>query len=43
MLTVDHFQRPFIDAVLTSIKEVDESFDQDFNEHQMLNTKTYSV
>lgn len=43
MLTVDHFKRPFIDTVLTLIKEVDESFDQDFNEHQMLSTKIYSV
>lgn len=43
MLTVDHFKRPFIDIVLKLIEEVDESFDQDFNEHQILNSKIYSV
>lgn len=43
MLTVDHSNRPFIDAVLESIKVVDESLDQDFSEHQILNTKVYIV
>lgn len=43
MLTVDHSSRPFINTVLESIKAVDESFDQDFNEHQILNTNVYTV
>lgn len=43
MLTIDHFKRPFIDAILESIKVVDELFDQDFNEHQISNTNTCNV
>lgn len=42
MLTVDHFERPFIDTVLESIKVIDESTDQDFNDDTK-NTKMYSV
>lgn len=43
MLTVDHFNRPFIDTVLESVKIVDESFDQDYNEHQILEKNIYTV
>lgn len=43
MLTVDHFKRPFIDAVLESIKVINESLDQDFKEDPILNTKIYTV
>lgn len=43
MLVMDHFKRPFIDTVLESVKELDESYDQDINEHQNLNTKVYSI
>jgi len=43
MLTVDRFKRPFIDTVLESIKVIDESLDQDFNEDPILNTKIYTV
>lgn len=43
MLTVDHFKRPFIDTVLESIKVIDESTDQDYNDHTLLNTKMYSI
>lgn len=43
MLTVDHSKRPFIDTVLESVKIVDESFDQDYNELQILNTNIYTV
>jgi len=43
MLTVDHFERPFINAVLESIKETDELYDQDFNEHHDLSTKMYNI
>jgi len=38
MLTVDHFKRPFIDTILESIKIIEESLDQDFNEDPILNT-----
>lgn len=43
MLTVDHFKRPFINTVLESIKVIDQSLDQDFNENPTLNTKIYNV
>lgn len=43
MLVVNHFKRPFIDAVLESIKKLNKSYDQDINEHQNLNTKVYSI
>lgn len=43
MLTVDHFKRPFINDVLDSLKVVDELFDQDFNECQTKNVKTFTV
>lgn len=43
MLTVDHFKRPFIDTILELIKEIDESYDQDLNEHQDSNTKVYNI
>lgn len=43
MLVVDHFKRPFIDAVLESIKKVDESYDQDIDEHQNSNSKVYNI
>ncbi|XP_022181880.1 serine/threonine-protein kinase 16 isoform X1 [Myzus persicae] len=43
MLTVDHFKRPFIDDVLESVKVVDELFDQDFNEHTILNSNICNV
>lgn len=43
MLTVDHFKRPFIDDILESIKVVDELFDQDFNEHTILNSNICKV
>jgi len=36
MLTVDHFNRPFIDDILESVKVIDEIFDQDINEHNIL-------
>lgn len=43
MLVVDHFKRPFVDAVLESIKKLDESYDQDINKHKNLNTKVSSI
>lgn len=43
MLTVNHFKRPFINAVLESINEVDESFNKDFNDCQNLNTMIYTI
>lgn len=43
MLIVNHFNRPFIDNVLDLLREVDETFDQDFNEHQISNSKIYTV
>jgi len=41
MLTVDHFKRPFIDDILKSVKVIDEKFDQDFNDHTILNSNNY--
>lgn len=43
MLIIDHLKRPFIDAVLESIREVNQSLEQNFNEYQNLNTQTYTI